>query len=377
VLGSIAGLVAVGALLVWDVAGGREAGPEAGATVGRVEWLLGDVLLRPDGTLAWRETGAGDEIAARDSLYVPPGGFATVALADGSRLEIEERTLVVIELPEPSGPAVRLVKGSLTGFAAGAMAVRGGRNVAVLEPGSSALLGAEEDASPRVEVLAGRAVVGTATVEAAPGAVWLEAPARNQRLYLPGFPATVTLRWDGADPSLRVMVAAPPGVLLETASPAPTGAGEASFAVPAPGAYTWRLVDGAGAPRSESRRFFALADEPPRPLTPRADEVVLAPRGMQVPFWWTPAPGAGRYRLEIAPDPAFAGVALAAESETPGLWIAAGMPEGTYHWRVRVSQAGREDAPWSASTPFRLIRRPLPEAPELFDPSIEVERAAR
>jgi hypothetical protein len=70
-------------------------------------------------------------------------------------------------------------------------------------------------------------------------------------------------------------------------------------------------------------------------------------------------------------------VVLAAESETPGAWITPGTPEGVFHWRVRVAQADREGSPWSASTPFRLIRRPLPEAPELFDPSIEVERAAR
>jgi hypothetical protein len=376
-LGSIAGLVAVGAFLVWDVASERDARPRAAAPLGRVEWLLGDVLRRPEGTLAWNETRAGDDVVARDSLYVPPGGFATIALADGSRLDLEESTLVVIDPPAPAGPAVRLVKGKLTGFAAVSITVRGDRDAAVLEAGSTALLGAEENAAPRVEVLTGRAVVGSAAVEAARGTARLEAPERNQRLYLPSFPTAVTLRWNPADPSLRVEVEAPPGVLPGAASLEPKEAGEASFSVPGPGPYTWRLVDAAGKPRSETRRFFALEDAPPRPLTPRDGEIVLAPQGAQVPFWWTAAAGARRYRLEVAPDPGFAQVVLAAESETPGAWITPGTPEGVFHWRVRVAQADREGSPWSASTPFRLIRRPLPEAPELFDPSIEVERAAR
>jgi hypothetical protein len=150
--------------------------------------------------------------------------------------------------------------------------------------------------------------------------------------------------------------------------------GEAELLVPAPGAFTWRLVDGTGAPRSEARRFFALEDPPSRPVTPRAGEVVLAPERAQVPFFWTAAPGASRYRIEVAQDPGFASVALSAESEAPGTWLTPPPAEGVYHWRVRVSQPGREQAPWSAPTPFRLIRRPLPQAPVLFDPSIEVER---
>jgi hypothetical protein len=373
-LSSLAGLAAVGALLVRDVASERDARPEAGPAAGRVEWLLGDVLRRPDGTLAWHETGAGDELHAYDSLYVPPGAYATVHLADGSRLDLAERTLVVIEPPAPAGQALRLVKGSLTGFAAGTVAVRGGETVALLEPGSAALLDAGEDAAPRVEVLAGRAIVGNAAVGPAPGAVRLDAPARHERLYAASFPAPVTLRWDPGDPSLRVEVAGSPGALPPPTLLSPAGAGEASFEVPAPGAYTWRLVDAAGAPRSETRRFFALEDAPPRPVTPAAGEIVLAPGGAQIPFFWTAAQGARRYRLEIAPDPAFAAVGFGTESETPGAWITPGMPEGVYHWRVRVSQPGREGSPWSVSTPFRLIRRPLPEAPRLFDASIEVER---
>jgi len=89
----------------------------------------------------------------------------------------------------------------------------------------------------------------------------------------------------------------------------------------------------------------------------------------------TPLPeGFARYRVEIATDSAFARVAFAADAEGPGLWAAPRLPEGVYYWRVRASEADRGEAPFSAPSPFRLIHRPLPEAPQLFDPSIEVDR---
>jgi hypothetical protein len=374
VLGSLAGLAVVGVLLARDVASGRPATASA-ASVGRVEAVLGQVLRRSEGTLAWHQTLAGDPVVVRDSLYVPPGAFAALALADGSRLDLGERTLVVLEPPTEEGLALRLVKGSLTGFAAGPLALRGGRSDARLEPGAAARIEAAEGAEPRVAVLAGRALVEGAPVEAAPGSVRLESPENHQRLYLAGFPARVTLRWDPANPSLRVEASGADGAAVP--SPVePARAGEAELPVPAPGAYGWRLLDGNGAPRSETRRFFALADEPPRHVTPRAGEIVLAPEGAQVPFWWTAAPGARRYRLEVALDPGFAKVAFSVESETPGAWVTPPPPEGVYLWRVRVSQPGREGAPWSEATSFRLIRRPLPEAPRLLDPSIEVDGGA-
>jgi hypothetical protein len=83
--------------------------------------------------------------------------------------------------------------------------------------------------------------------------------------------------------------------------------------------------------------------------------------------------GASHYRVEISPDASFAKIDLSADVEGPGLWTALDLPEGIYHWRVRAREAERGEAPFSDPSPFRLIRRPLPQAPQLFDPSIEVD----
>jgi hypothetical protein len=76
--------------------------------------------------------------------------------------------------------------------------------------------------------------------------------------------------------------------------------------------------------------------------------------------------------VELSTDPAFGTIVFSADAEGPGLWAALQLAEGVYYWRVRASAAERGPAPFSRPSPFRLIHRPLPEAPQLFDSSIEV-----
>ena len=374
--GSAAGLLAVGLLLLSD--GARGPRPQGGAAppVARLARAEPGVLRRPPGTLVWDAARAGEPLAARDSLYVPPAASASVAFDGGAVLEIEERSLVVIEPPEPDPGAARvtLAKGSLSGSApAGTVSVRTPGGLAVLEPGSEARIGARGASGPRVELVAGSARAENGDVARAEARIRLDEPARNQRFWFARFPGSVLLRWDGsAANDARVEIARDSG-FADLMGRAPGAPGVHAFRPPGPGPYFWRLVDQDGNPRSEARRLFAVEDRPPTPFAPMAAEIVLAPPGVQVPFWWTAVDGASRYRLEISADASFATVAFAADAEGPGLWASPQLPEGVYYWRVRASEAGRGEAPFSAPSPFRLIRSPLPEAPQLFDPSIEVD----
>lgn len=344
----------------------------------RLAHVQGRVMRRPAGTLEWEPTAAGEGLRARDSLYVPPGASASVEFASGSTLEVEERSLVIIEPPEAPRPGTRLalLKGALSGSAGKApLAVRaGGREEAVLDPGASARLTAGPG-GPHLEVLAGGARLGGTTI-AAPAQVRLDAPPRNQRIWSAAFPAAVRLTWDGAAAAgLRVEVARDTRFERPLAS-APAEPGRLDLQVPESGAWFWRVADPAGRPRSEARRLVVLEDRPPTPFSPLAGEIVLAPPGVQVPFWWTAVDAASRYRVEIAAEPSFRNLAFSGTASGPGLWAELDLPEGAYYWRVRVDQPERGESPFSTHSPFRLIRRPLPDAPRLFDPTLEVERGA-
>jgi hypothetical protein len=375
--GSAAGFLAVGTLLLSDGARGSRPQRSAQPPVARLARSEPGVLRRPLGTLVWDTASAGEPLAARDSLYVPPAASASVVFDGGAYLEIEERSLVVIETPDPDPGLARvtLAKGSLSGSAsARTVAVRTPGGLAVLDPGSEARIGARVDSGPRVDLLAGRARAENGEVARAEARIRLDEPTRNQRFWFARFPGSVLLRWDGsAADGGRLEVARDPsfGDLVDRAPGEP---GAHAFHPPAPGRYFWRLVDRKGRPVSEIRRILVVEDRPPTPFAPMAAEIVLAPPGVQVPFWWTAVEGAAHYRLEISSSASFEKVAFSADAEGPGLWAAPQLPEGVYFWRVRAREAARGEAPFSAPSPFRLIHRPLPEAPQLFDPSIEVDR---
>ncbi len=369
------GLALVTLLLVLDYRSDPSPRGDAPA-LARLARAQGRVMRRPAGTLAWEPAGAGEGLHAGDSVYVPPEASASVEFAAGSTLEVEERSLVVIEPPEPARPGTRLalLKGALSGSAGAApIAVRaGGGTVAVLDPGAAARL-ETGPAGPRLDVLAGRARLGDTAMAAGPR-VRLDSPARNQRIWAARFPAAVVLAWDGSAASGLKVEAARDTAFEPLLASAPAEPGQLDLRIPESGPWFWRVADAGGKPRSETRRLLVVEDRPPTPFSPMAGEIVLAPQGVQVPFWWTAVDGAARYRIEIAAEPSFGALAFSAAASGPGIWAALDLPEGVYYWRVRVDQPERGESPFSSHSTFRLIRRPLPDAPRLFDPTLEVER---
>lgn len=371
------GLAAVALLLGMDYRLDRRSRADA-PVLARLAHAQGRVMRRPAGTLEWEPAAAGEALRADDSLYVPPEASASVEFASGSTMEVEERSLVIIQAPEAPRPETRLalLKGAVSGSAGRApMTVRaGGRDAAVIDPGAAARVTAGPG-GPSLEVLAGGARLGGTTLSAA-SQVRLDAPARNQRIWTARFPATVTLAWEGgAAVGLRVQAARDPGFEHPLTSD-PAEPGRLDVEIPEAGWWYWRIADAAGRPRSETRRLVLVEDLPPRPFAPMAGEIVLAPPGVQVPFWWTAVDAASRYRLEIAAEPSFHNLAFSGTASGPGLWAALDLPEGVYYWRVRVDQPERGESPFSAYSPFRLIQRPLPDAPRLFDPTLEVEHGS-
>lgn len=372
--GSALGLMVVATLLLLDYSGvGAKRPPGAG--IARLAAADGAVRWRSAGTLVWEAADAELPLAAGDAIFVQPGGAAAVAFRAGAVVELDERTLVVIEPPDPQVDRVRVVEGAVVAAAgSGQLAVGSGAGSAVIEPGGAVAVGSEGG----LELLEGRAVVGGAAQGAVPR-VPLLSPPRSQRIFSQDFPMAVALRWDGdAARALTLEVSRERSFATRVA----TGPGAAGFfevSVDAPGPWYWRLAGAKGESVSEVRKFMAVVDRPPRPFSPAPGEIVLAPQGVQVPFWWTAVAGAARYRVEVASDPGFHRIALSEPAPGPGLWAVLDLPEGVYHWRVRAerSQEAERPSPPSPTVSFRLIRRPVLDAPELFDATLEEAGRAR
>ncbi len=365
---SAVGLAAVFATLLLDLRGGATRGVRA-AEIAQLTNVDGAVRCRAAGALVWETVGTDQPLAAGDAVFVQPGGSATIAFRAGAQIELEERSLVVVEPPDEEADRVRVLEGAVVAAAGSqGLSVQTRTGQAVVAPGGAVSV----EGGAGLQLLEGHATVDGEERGASAG-VALVTPARSYRFYIQEFPASVALRWDGeAARTFSLQVSRE----RSFAAPVATGPGAAGLfevEVDASGAWYWRIVDGNGAPVSEVRKFMAIADRPPRPYSPAPGEIVLAPQGVQVPFWWTAVAGAARYRVEVAADAAFRQIAFSEPANGPGLWAALDLTEGIYYWRVRAERPRETDrlSPPSAGVPFRLIRRPVLDAPQLFDAAIE------
>ncbi len=364
----------------------------AAEQVAQVSSTASGLRRRAAQSLVWEDLTTGAPVYEADSLFVPPGSEARVTFTNGSVLEIDDNSLVVVE---SAGRRERLTialrKGSLVGSASqGPLDIRSGEAVTTLD-GRSAARVANEEARSEIEVLEGAARLQTPSHAAelgrnelaavgqagevrksTPPRVALESPRRHERIRFRARLPTVALRWSGELPSgARVQIARDRGFgFIAVGAPA-RGHGYA-FDRAAPGVFWWRLVDAAGAPLSEARRFSLLEDVPPKPIGPKPDEVVWSTPIRPALFVWSEVKGVSRYQLELARDPSFARLAHTEHAERPQVWVSHPLPEGVYYWRVRADDSERTDAPYSKARAFRLIHKPLPAAPELMRPELEV-----
>ena len=89
-------------------------------------------------------------------------------------------------------------------------------------------------------------------------------------------------------------------------------------------------------------------------------------------FAWTPAAGAERYRLELSTRADFASLTAQLTSLTTVAYLEHELGEGTYYWRVRVDPSERPGAPYSRPLAFRLVTKPVLEAPRLLGAEVQV-----
>lgn len=359
--------------------------------VAHISVATGAVQLRAADTLGWRTVARGDAVHELESLYIPPGSEAQVQFVDGTLLDLDERSLVVIEPSRPTGRAVTVRQGSLASSAGSkSLTLATAQGTTTLPPQATARLevhGAQTD----VQVTRGAATVvakGTSTdVEAGRRAsvtdavslmpewpVTLLAPPPAHRQLFRGQTPKMVLQWGEVPQGARLQTARDRLFAFVTLD-LPARGGSQTLGQPSPGVTWWRVVDANGQPVSESRRFSFVEDVAPAPRLPRPGQVVLAPRHSALEFAWTPLPGVNHYRLEVSATASFESNALDQTVAGTQAKVPSPLTEGIWYWRVRAADDAREDVVACEPVRFRVIEKPIPDAPELFTPEIEVTPA--
>ncbi|MCC6810423.1 MAG: FecR domain-containing protein [Deltaproteobacteria bacterium] len=381
----VAGLLLVSWLIAQD-GGARNVGAHSSATaIGALTHAQATIRRRPMHSLGWDTLVIGDETFTHDTIFVPPGTDAVITLRDGTELTLEENSLLVLEESNQEAPhRLSLTKGALTSRSKekGVVLDVGGR-AAELTPGTEARLDSQE----RIDVLAGEVKLAGAAVKegqssklSEPGQIvlhraMLASPPPGARVYAAaGVDGSIALRFRRAAAErepLFVQVAATSD-FLRPAIAREAGAAEVEIAWGRRGPVYWRLVDGAGSPASPTSYFVVADNEPPRALVPRDLEYLVAKRQADaLLFSWTEVDGATTYVLEIAADAGFRDVVLQQKTKNATEAVP-NLAEGLYHWRVHAERSSGPPSPASPPRSFRLTRKPLPHAPELYDPELEL-----
>lgn len=360
--------------------------------VGKLQRTFGTVQRRHQGSLVWRPLQSGSLLFEGDSVFTGLQSSGSVRLDDGTTLEIDPSSLVVLERIAPRrGPSAVLVEeGGVRGQAnARGLTVRAAGSTAALSPHAAAEVrveGNRAEVSPssgHVEVAARResgvAVEPGTTMRVSPQGssvvrwpVRLRSPEDGEFVRYRDEPPDVRLSWsDESASAASVQVAcgleSPRRVML-----AGTASG-ATLSMRGPGMCRWRVLDESGVELSEERRFAVVEDRPPLPLSPTGDRVLLAPTGETV-LSWSRVSGTERYRVELARDAGFEETLVTRDvqgAEQVVLTLPA--EEHRYHWRVRGAHGEPEDALWSVAESFRLTPFAASAAPSRLDAEVRFD----
>lgn len=385
------GLVVAAVTMAFALSGGPEVPVTRLPTVASVSVATGGSKLRPSATLLWRSLAEGMDVHDGDSVFVPPGAEATLRFVDGTELSLDERSLVVVEPPHGGHRAVTLRQGSLSGRA-------GDQGLVLSTPAGEAHLDARSEA--RVELSGNELEVavtqGAGSVKSSKGAelqvakgqraaadqgstralaawpVTLTAPDAQLRRLFHGAPAPLELEWTGEVPDGARVQVARDRLFAFVEQDVPAVDGHLTLEAPRAGVSWWRVVDDGGRALSEARRFSFVEDVAPATMFPREGEVVLAPKGSQIAFSWTPLPGVTSFVVELSPSREFEPITSREAVKGNTARVTVSLEEGTWYWRVRAARDDGEAGTPSEPSRFRLIHKGIPEAPELLTPQIEV-----
>jgi hypothetical protein len=366
------------------------AGIDRGPSMGQLERRLNDARQRFDRSLIWEALQPGDPIYEGDTVFVGALSQASITLHDGSHLEIDENSLVVMHQRAAEGvTTVELVRGAAAGRSvSGALALRVGGNLVGLGENAAVKVRATGQ-SLKIDVASGAArltaeghstdlsagqrglVNGAGPPSIEELAISLTGPSADLRTFFSEVAPEVVFTWqsrEGADSryifelsrdfEFKTLVRSERCTVPRLAL---SGLDE--------GIFYWRVRSPTGA--SDERKLILVRDRPPIAFRPAEAEVVDVSHGESLGFGWSEVENVNRYLIEVALDGNFDSP-IATGRPRHGAWLLdRALDEGRYCFRARSAEAERGTSPWSRTACFRLINNPILKAPKLFAPRRE------
>jgi hypothetical protein len=379
-------------------------GLDGGIIVASLEGLSGEGRHRHQASLVWNGLSVGQDLFEGDTVFVGQDSSASLAFPGGTTVDLHANTLVVIEKPTldegdmGGNPTLAVLHGGLSARSKkGKVAIRAGKSRATVGEDSAGSFRVDKKGGLFVKGLLGKLMVqgkgqaqalgknqaerldqGGNSLERIQYDVELEKPAADARFFRQPTRTDLTFSWTGnPDQKATFQVARDPRfnrVIYEKV----VGEDEIVVQPDFYGEVFWRVLQGGQSPaRSDGRRLVVIRDEAPTGLAPAHREILHLRGGHGLSFRWKGPSFAKTFLVEMARDPGFRDIALSRKIQSTRFHLDKPPEEGVYYWRVQVVEPKRAEAPHSRPIRFRVITRPLPRAPELFEPEFDVKKGVQ
>jgi hypothetical protein len=377
--GCVFALLCIAYVLIFD--GGPPASTAAkGEVIATVEDAQNDVRMRPAAMPAWEVLSTGRELRQRDHVFTSEGASTNILFKDGSKLTVNESTLVVMEL-ESQSPALDIRRGivyivsgkSETDVVFTVNGVRGN----VKAGHSEAVINVGRDGSADVVVVKGVATIGKMDIISrhasrvakdgtfsapAPMALILDQPAWDADVFL-STNKDVNFAWIVQAPlkDLQMQLASDAQFSAVARTLAVRGSQATVGNLPV-GRMFWRIsglrtnTDGTEERvNSDARRINFIAIVPPRARAPKADATLEHDTGpSKVFFDWTTPDGGSAVDLEIATSAATDKAIHQIHLARPP-YLHEGLTDGRYVYRLRATYTNGAVSSWSENVPFDIV----------------------
>lgn len=298
--------------------------------------------------MIWEDIGKESPVFNNDTIRTADGSSAVVNLKDGTKIDLDQNTLVMLSLTS-AGADIDLAGGSI--FANAAETAKGALNIRAGDTKVSVTGGALNLTKTAEKTLDVSVASGSATVAGAAGpvsvganqvvqvsagkaevkkiAVMLDSPAPNAyHLALGAASADIPFSWKGEGKGM-LEIAADRAFTRNVVKR--TGGSGLTERV-AKGDYYWRVTEAGGT--SEIRKFSVIDDAAVTPLSPaEGDTLSFRSSASRVSFSWSASRYASSYRVEISKDALFTSLAATLVSLSTNA-AADSLAEGNYFWRV-------------------------------------------
>lgn len=350
---NIAVLATAGSLLYADFNRRVDAGSRK--AVGSIVFKKKTAERKYSGQVLWEEVARKAQVYNRDTIRTAADSQAILTLQDGTRLELDQNTLIVVSMTK-KGAAVGFTRGGLAtsrSRGAGELKISTGSGEVAVDQGAVSLQSSSTD-RVALQVLSGSArlrsgadkaggetrrlqagsaaeVVGTA-VKVDPDPVQLQQPQQGAYFVTAGDRAKVRLQWKKSG-RVRLQYGSSPE--LQTKKTVVTDSGSRTLNLQ-PGIYYWRVVRSAADSLAPVRRFTVLDEKPSSLQDPRQGAVFPVKKGVKplIRFSWSSAKRAVSWQLQLSKDRAFSGKIFRYTANFNEISIDQ-LSSGKWYWRLQ------------------------------------------